>query len=38
MLVDGFPRNLVQRREFEEVVSMLASRLATVLCMYCLIT
>jgi hypothetical protein len=26
--VDGFPRNLAQRREFEEAVSMLASKLA----------
>jgi adenylate kinase len=34
MLVDGFPRNLAQRREFEEVVSMLTSKLAAVLCMY----
>lgn len=33
MLVDGFPRNLAQRREFEEAVSMLASKLAAVLCM-----
>jgi len=31
MLVDGFPRNLAQRREFEEAVSMLASKLAAVL-------
>jgi adenylate kinase family enzyme len=30
MLVDGFPRNLAQRREFEEVVSMFASKLAAV--------
>ena len=30
MLVDGFPRNLAQRREFEEAVSMLASKLAAV--------
>jgi adenylate kinase family enzyme len=28
ILVDGFPRNLAQRREFEEVVSILASKLA----------
>jgi UMP-CMP kinase len=34
MLVDGFPRNLAQRREFEEAVSMLASKLAAVLCIY----
>jgi hypothetical protein len=33
MLVDGFPRNLAQQREFEEAVSMLASKLAAVLCM-----
>jgi adenylate kinase family enzyme len=30
MLVDGFPRNLAQQREFEEAVSMLASKLAAV--------
>jgi UMP-CMP kinase len=34
MLVDGFPRNLAQRREFEEAVSVLASKLEAVLCMY----
>jgi UMP-CMP kinase len=28
MLVDGFPRNLAQRREFKEAVGMLASKLA----------
>ena len=31
MLLDGFPRNLAQRRGFEEVVSMLARKLAAVL-------
>jgi adenylate kinase family enzyme len=30
MLVNGFPRNLAQQREFEEVVSMLASKLVAV--------
>lgn len=30
MLVDRFPRNLAQQREFEEAVSMLASKLAAV--------
>jgi hypothetical protein len=30
MLVDGFLPNLAQRREFEEAVSMLASKLAAV--------
>lgn len=30
ILVDRFPRNLAQRREFEEAVSMLASKLAAV--------
>jgi len=34
ILVDGFPWNLAQRREFEEAVRMLASKLAAVLCMY----
>lgn len=34
MLVDGFPRNLAQRRGFEETVSVLARKLAAVLCMY----
>lgn len=34
MLVDGFPRNLAQRRGFEEAVSMLTSKLAAVLCVY----
>lgn len=28
VLVDGFPRNTSQRREFEEVVNMFASKLA----------
>jgi adenylate kinase family enzyme len=34
MLVDGFPRNLAQRREFEDTVSVLASKLVVVFCMY----
>jgi UMP-CMP kinase len=32
MLVDGFPQNLAQRREFEEAVSILASKLAATYC------
>jgi UMP-CMP kinase len=34
MLVNGFPRNLAQRSEFEEAVSMLVSKLSAALCMY----
>jgi hypothetical protein len=38
MLVDGFPRNSEQRREFEEAVSMLTSKLVAVLCVYYLMS
>jgi len=34
ILVDGFPRNLEQQREFEEAVSMLASKLAAACFVY----
>lgn len=32
ILVDGFPRNSAQRREFEEAVNMFASKLAAAYC------